>query len=419
MRIIEKRKEQAVLVFVYIDESTQEREMRENELAALIKSVGGEVYAILTQSVKKYSPATVMGRGKLEELASFVENEEVDLVVFDEPLTGAQLYNIREVLSCKVLDRMELILDIFALRARTGRSKLEVRLAQLEYRLPRLKGIGTDLSRLGAGIGTRGPGETQLETDRRTILREIDAAKTQLAKIRGREYIALSYHRSSSEKTVSLVGYTNAGKSTILNGLVSDTEKSVFADDRLFATLDIRLRRVTPAHDPPFLLADTVGFIRDLPKKLEESFTSTLEEITYSDLVLVVVDGSHPHYEQQIESVHRIAGDYLKGREILYVMNKGDKGQNPLVTPKEDTIRMSAKSSSDLLMLTERICEILYGKKEERRIMLPYRKMDVFTRLKDRNAVEDFVYSEDGVEATVILRESEWRKWENEIPYSV
>lgn len=401
------KKEKAVLIFAYLDKDRTEEEYIEKELKSLVTSCGGEAKWIIRQYLDKYSPKTLIGKGKVEELKDFIQKEEVDLVVFDQELSPSQMEHLRKTLEVKVLDRMALILDIFAIRARTYRSKLEVKLAQLEYRLPRLKGIGIELSRLAGGIGTRGPGESQLESDRRSIRQEMTRIKEKLKKVRIQEENASKQRRSSDMKVVSLLGYTNVGKSTILNSFMYESKKKVYADDLLFATLDVSLRRVEEKGYPAFLMADTIGFIRDLPKRLEDAFRSTLEEIQYSDLLIYVVDSSHPYYKEQIQNVLNLTKDVYKDQKRLFLMNKWDKGEVPLITDPEETMTYSSFDPTCRKLLLERITHILYGEEITEEILLPYAKIQLLSYLKNEERLISYVYQEEGIKLTYKRRKEE------------
>ncbi|MDR1414405.1 MAG: GTPase HflX [Odoribacteraceae bacterium] len=290
------------------------------ELAFLVETAGAEAVKVFTQDVDKPLTATLLGKGKLEEIRRFVEEEEVPLVVFDEELTPTQTRNIEGVLKGRrVLDRTGLILDIFAKRARTTEAKAQVELAQYQYLLPRLTGMWTHLERQKGGIGLRGPGETEIETDRRIIRDKIARLKEQLARI-DRQMVTQRKGRGKLTR-VALVGYTNAGKSTLMNVL---SKSEVFAENKLFATLDTTVRKVA-LRNVPVLLADTVGFIRKLPHHLVEAFKSTLDEVREADVILHVVDVSHPRFEEQMEVVNEtLAGLLDAPRPTIVVFNKID-----------------------------------------------------------------------------------------------
>ncbi len=312
--------ETAVLVGVINGHQTVEKEGEYlEELAFLTETAGAEPRAIFTQKLDVPHPKTFIGSGKLGEVKEFVNGEEIDLVIFDDELSPSQIRNIERELNCRILDRTNLILDIFAKRARTAHAKTQVELAQYQYLLPRLTRMWTHLERQKGGIGLRGPGETEIETDRRIIREKITRLKSQLTKI-DKQLVVQRKNRGKMVR-VALVGYTNAGKSTLMNLL---SKSKVFAEDKLFATLDTTVRKVV-VENLPFLLSDTVGFIRKLPTHLVESFKSTLDEVREADILLHVVDISHPNYEEQIE----VVDETLKGlgthdTPTFLVFNKTD-----------------------------------------------------------------------------------------------
>ncbi|HSO87793.1 MAG TPA: GTPase HflX [Draconibacterium sp.] len=312
--------EKAVLVGL-ISGSQDEKQAKEylDELEFLAETAGAEVLKKFTQKLDVPNTATFVGSGKLEEIGIYIKAMEADTVIFDDELSPTQLRNIEKSLECKVLDRTNLILDIFAKRAQTAHAKTQVELAQYQYMLPRLTRLWTHLERQQGGIGTRGPGESQIETDRRIILDKIALLKEKLKKID----IQKSIQRKNRGKLVrvALVGYTNVGKSTIMN-MIAKSE--VFAENKLFATLDTTVRKVVIGN-LPFLLADTVGFIRKLPHGLVESFKSTLDEVREADVLLHIVDISHPGFEEQIETVNSTLLEIKAGdKPTIYVFNKID-----------------------------------------------------------------------------------------------
>ncbi|RQO67763.1 MULTISPECIES: GTPase HflX [unclassified Pedobacter] len=321
--------ERAVLVGVIRPGETQE-ETKEflDELAFLVDTAGGVVDRSFTQKMLKPDRATFVGTGKLEEIAAYVKSEEIDMVVFDDELSPSQLRNVERELQVKVLDRSNLILDIFAGRAQTAQAKTQVELAQLQYLLPRLTRLWTHLERQKGGIGMRGPGETQIESDRRMILEKISLLKSRL-KLIDKQNETQRKNRAELIR-VALVGYTNVGKSTIMNML---SKSEVFAENKLFATLDTTVRKVV-IENLPFLLSDTVGFIRKLPHHLVECFKSTLDEVREADILLHVVDVSHANFEDQINVVNETLKDLgARDKPTIMVFNKIDA----YVSPEVDT----------------------------------------------------------------------------------
>ena len=316
--------EKTVLVgIITINQSKQVLEEYLNELSFLTFTAGGEVVKKITQKMDSPDPKLFLGKGKMEELASYIKRMEINSVIFDDELTPAQQLNIEKFLKCKIVDRTGLILDIFAQRAQTSYARNQVELAQYQYILPRLKGLWTHLERQKGGIGMRGPGETEIETDRRIVRNKITLLKKKLVTID--KQMSTQRGNRGSLVRVSLVGYTNVGKSTLMNSL---TKADVFAEDKLFATLDTTVRKVV-VKNMPFLLTDTVGFIRKLPTQLIDSFKSTLTEITEADLLIHVIDISHPNYQDHINSVNFILSEIeAHEKPILMVFNKTDKFLN-------------------------------------------------------------------------------------------
>ena len=303
-----------------------------DELAFLALTAGGKVIRRFTQKINLPNPKTFIGSGKLEEAQAFVEANEVAMVVFDDELTPAQQNNIEKALRCKILDRTGLILDIFAKRAQTSYARTQVELAQYQYLLPRLKGLWTHLERQKGGIGMRGPGETEIETDRRIVRDKITLLKKKLTVID--KQMATQRGNRGALVRVALVGYTNVGKSTLMNVL---SKSKVFAENKLFATLDTTVRKVVIGN-LPFLLSDTVGFIRKLPTQLVESFKSTLDEVIEADLLLHVVDISHPNFEEHIASVNKILAEIDSlDKPTLMVFNKID-AYTPEVIDEDDLV---------------------------------------------------------------------------------
>jgi GTP-binding protein HflX len=312
--------EKAVLIGV-ITKSQDEIKSKEylEELEFLTYTAGGEVIKRFTQKIDMPNPKTFIGTGKMEELRVFIEEKNIGTAIFDDELSSAQERNISKILNCKVLDRTNLILDIFAQRAQTSYARTQVELAQCEYLLPRLKGMWTHLERQKGGIGMRGPGETEIETDRRIVREKIALLKAKIKKID--KQMSIQRSNRGAMVRVALVGYTNVGKSTLMNVI---SKSDVFAENKLFATLDTTVRKVV-VKNLPFLMSDTVGFIRKLPTQLVDSFKSTLDEVRESDLLLHVVDISHPSFEEHIASVNLILGEInALDKPTLMVFNKID-----------------------------------------------------------------------------------------------
>jgi GTP-binding protein HflX len=337
--MIEKKRldfEKAVLIGVIHREQDEEKSKEYlDELEFLTFTAGGEVIKRFTQKIDVPNPKTFIGSGKMNEVEEFVENNDVSVVIFDDELSPGQLRNIERLLKCKILDRTSLILDIFAQRAQTSYARTQVELAQYQYLLPRLTGLWTHLERQRGGIGMRGPGETEIETDRRIVRDKIALLKKKIETIDKQ----MSVQRGNRGKLVrvALVGYTNVGKSTVMNAI---SKSDVFAENKLFATLDTTVRKVV-IKNIPFLLSDTVGFIRKLPTQLVESFKSTLDEVREADLLLHIVDISHPNFEEHIDSVNLILDEIKSaGKPTIMVFNKIDNykhntiDEDDLVTEK-------------------------------------------------------------------------------------
>ncbi|MEM9826720.1 MAG: GTPase HflX [Planctomycetota bacterium] len=330
------------------------------ELYGLAKTAGTEVVAELTQRLSQPNHSTYLGKGKVDELRSLVASHDADVVIFDNDLSPAQVRNLEKAVKVKVLDRTELILDIFAAGARTHESRLAVELAQLEYNLPRLKRMWTHLSRQAMGVGMRGPGEKQLEVDRRLAQKRMNDLRQELTKVERRRELQVTSR--SEAPTVSLVGYTNAGKSTLMNAL---TQAGVYAKDELFATLETRTRRWAVPDWGTVLLSDTVGFIRDLPHSLVASFKSTLEETRQADLLLHVADASHSDVFGQIAAVYEVLQEMgIEEKGTLLVLNKIDAIANPATLNRvldryPNAVPISAKSDKGLSCLAEAVGEAL------------------------------------------------------------
>ena len=315
-----EQEEKAVLVgLVHKDQTEQQLQEYLDELAFLAETAGAITVKRFTQKLPHPDSRTFVGKGKLEEIKQYIQGRDIRVIIFDDELSGAQINNIEKALDVKTIDRSDLILDIFARRAKTAQAKAQVELAQYQYILPRLRGMWKHLERLGGGIGTRGPGETEIETDRRIVRDKVSLLKKRLAEIDKQSY---TQRKDRGEFIrVALVGYTNVGKSTIMNLL---SKREVFAENKLFATLDTTTSKVV-FENTPFLLSDTVGFIRKLPHHLVESFKSTLDEVREADILLHVVDTSHPAYEDQLAVVNKTLQELkVHDKPVLTIFNKMD-----------------------------------------------------------------------------------------------
>lgn len=376
------------------------------ELKQLADTAGATVIKKFIQKRPKPDPAFFIGRGKVQELALYAQQENIDLCIFDDELSPAQQRNIESVMGIRILDRTALILDIFAQRARTNEGKLQVELAQLQYTLPRIMGKGLMLSRLGGGIGTRGPGETKLEVDRRRIRDRIAFIKDQIEKVKA----VRSLHRSKRKKNnvfeVSLVGYTNAGKSTLLNTL---TNSDIYAKDQLFATLDPTTRQLTLPNKQEIIITDTVGFIQRLPHQLIAAFRSTLEVVTEADLLVHVIDVSHELYKEQAAAVHEVLKEIgAETKPVITVYNKIDKlpPDSKLadrLAQEEDTVCISAAKKLNLETLQQMIEKHLKSKAVEVTLCIPYAETAKAAQLHETANVLEQEYTENGAVMKVIL----------------
>ncbi|MBO4367076.1 MAG: GTPase HflX [Clostridia bacterium] len=370
------------------------------ELSELAETAGAAVMGKVLQKRMKPEPGTYIGTGKAEELELLCRAQEIDLVIFDDELTGAQEHNLEEIIGVRVVDRTALILDIFAKHAVSSEGKLQVALAQEKYRLPKLSGKGTALSRLGAGIGTRGPGETRLETDRRIVRRRIVDMTRELEDLKRQRVM----HRERREKTeqtvVALVGYTNAGKSTLLNAL---SGSDVLVEDKLFATLDPIVRRVDLGEKRECLLVDTVGFIRKLPHELVEAFHSTLEEAVSADMLVIVSDISSPYYREQRETVYQVLKELGAGdKPVVEALNKADLVEPGLVFEPADGVMISAKNGTGLDKLRKMIAERVSKLRREIELEIPFAKGAALSLLHAKGQVLSEEYTETGTKVKVL-----------------
>ena len=393
-----QKPESALLVGV--DSGDFDCEESLSELAELAKTAGAEVQAKVTQKRENPDAATYIGRGRLEEIKDFCRDNETDLLIFDTELTPSQQRNIEDITGIRVIDRTELILDIFAARARSGEGTLQVEPAQLKYSLPRLGGKGTSLSRLGGGIGTRGPGETKLETDRRHIRRRIKSLEDDLEALSKRRRIARARREKDGTQTVAIVGYTNAGKSTLMNTL---TQAGVLAEDKLFATLDPTARALTLPDGRRVMLIDTVGFIRRLPHGLVEAFKSTLEEAATATLILNVCDASSPECAEHLDVTNRLLDELgCSGKPIIAVFNKCDVAPDiGWLSAGLRSVKISALNGEGLDLLLEEIVKALPPTRKKVSLLLPYSMGSDAALLRSDGAVEKEEYREDGLFMTV------------------
>jgi GTP-binding protein HflX len=417
---MEISKERVLIVGVELDRDEITIEDSMDELRELVEAAGGEVVASVIQRKERLNPAFFIGKGKATEIRENSELLDVDTVVFNDELSGAQLRNLEELIQRKIVDRTNLILDIFALRAVSKEGKLQVRLAQLKYRLPRLVGFRDYLSREGAGIGTRGPGEQKLETDRRHILREINSLERQLKEIEEVREVKRKRRVSSQLPMVALVGYTNAGKSTLLNALMdkdhAESDKSVFVEDMLFATLDTSHRISRLPNGQEYLLADTVGFVSKLPTKLVEAFKGTLEEVKYADLLLHVVDVSSDSLDIQIQTTLKLIKELeAADKPVLTVFNKIDKLDGSPAHPDmrgiSEHIDISARYGTNLDELQIKIQHMLPQVFREVEMKIPYSEQAVLSAIMDKYDTKILEYEEDGTVVSLVADSIDYEKY--------
>lgn len=379
-----------------------------DELHNLAEAAGVEVLGRMIQQIEKPNSATYIGSGKVIELAELCENMEADTVIFNDELSGMQLRNLEDGLNVRVLDRTILILDIFASRATSKEGKLQVELAQLKYRLPRLLGFGKSLSRLGGGIGTRGPGEKKLETDRRHVKSRVYDIETELKEIRKNRSTQRAKREKSGMPVVAIVGYTNSGKSALMNKLlelVEKQEKSVSSKDILFATLDTAQRNIKLDTNQEFLLIDTVGFVSKLPHALIKAFKATLEEVVLADLLLHVVDATSPDSEFKIQVTEQVLKEIgAGGKERIYVYNKMDLLPRESEPPRqEESIGISALTGENVDMLVEMVKRKVFGDRIDAKLLVPYDKGSALSYIFEKGIVQTVEHLEEGTHVEVNL----------------
>lgn len=388
------------------------------ELESLINTAGGETVAYVSQNISKVNPRFYIGKGKVEEIMDLAKKNDIDTVIFDVELSASQLYNLEEETKLHIVDWTTLILDIFAMRANTRESRLKIKLAQLKYQLPRINKWFSYLSRQAGGIGTRGPGETMLETDKRAIVRDIKSLEKALKDVEKTKRI----NRQSRKDihNISLVGYTNAGKSTILNGMLRlfGEEKFVYSDDLLFATLDTSTRRLDFSNTK-VTLTDTVGFIDNLSEELTDSFLTTLDEVRFADMLLIVIDSSH-NIDHQIETIENSLKDIEIGnKEILYVFNKMDKVDDEfsvsLYKRDANKIYISAHKDDDLVRLKEEIVAIIKEDYELVNMHIPFSDGKIMDYLMSNYDILEREYDESGSRLTLEISKEDYAKYDRYI----
>ena len=368
------------------------------ELAELARTAGARVVAHSVQRRKRPDPACVLGRGKIEDIKELAQEHNADLVIFDFELTPAQQRNIEKIINIKTVDRTQLILDIFAQHAHTRDGKLQIELAQLVYLLPRLVGKGIMLSRLGGGIGTRGPGEQKLEVDRRRIRERINRLQQSMKQIQRHRSTQRKQREKNVDAQIAIVGYTNAGKSSLLNALCNDNS---LVEDILFATLDPRTRRLTLPNNQDIVLTDTVGFIKKLPHTLVDGFRATLEEVTYADILIHVVDVNHPHMQQRIDAVYEVLSELgAADKPIISVYNKIDLLSNKSIVERlaqddPNSIACSIKDEPNLSPLINIIVKMLQARRLRLKLNIPHNQTRIVAAIHERGKVLSQSYSDN------------------------
>ena len=385
------------------------------ELEGLAEAAGVTVAGQLIQKLERPNKATFFGKGKVFELCEFVESTGADMVIFNDELSGIQLRNLEDACGVRVIDRTILILDIFASRAVSREGSLQIELAMLSYRLPRLTGFGKSLSRQAGGIGTRGPGETKRETDRRHIQKRMDDIRAELKKASSVRATQRTRREKNSVPVVALVGYTNSGKSALMNRMLDDVqraEKSVFEKDMLFATLDTSHRKIDLDSSHSFILIDTVGFVSRLPHTLVEAFKSTLEEVADADLLLHVVDSSYDGYSFHMEVTDRVLKEIGAGdKEKIVVYNKKDIAPEEPIGGDFEHFFISAKTGEGTDCLIERIREKIFAGRIRARLVLPYSRGDIVSYLCEKADVISMEYSEEGTVLDAELTEEDYGRY--------
>ncbi|MBU5293866.1 GTPase HflX [Anaerosalibacter bizertensis] len=421
--LTEESKERILVVGIDLGEKDFDIEDSMKELEELVEAANGQVIERIVQRREKINAAYYIGKGKANEIKNYCYELNIDTVVFNDELSPAQIKNLENIIERKIIDRTNLILDIFAKRASSKEGQLQVELAQLKYRLPRLIGLRDYLSREGGGIGTRGPGEQKLETDRRHILREIDNIEKQLKDIKRTRDVKRKRREKTQLPIVALVGYTNAGKSTLLNKIIElnenyDEGKKVFVYDMLFATLDTSLRKGILPNGQSFLITDTVGFVSKLPTDLVEAFKGTLEEVKYADLLLHVVDASNKNLDLQMATTYNILKDLkVIDKPIITVFNKMDKVEDRQLIYDtkyvDKKIFTSAKNGKNIDKLLDMIQENLPINYIDTTLVIPYDKQDVLSHILDNYNVEYIEHKEEGTEIKVELSSIDYEKYFN------
>ena len=394
---IKNETEKVILVGVSLSDQDDTKESLE-ELKDLVSTAGAETVGMVIQNREQQHPGTYVGKGKIEEIALLMEELGATGIVCDDELSPAQLNNLEKELDCKVMDRTLIILDIFAARANTSEGNIQVELAQLRYRAARLVGLRNSLSRLGGGIGTRGPGEKKLEMDRRLIHARISQLKAELAQVQKHRELIRSKRKKDQMVVAAIVGYTNAGKSTLLNTL---TDAGVLEEDKLFATLDPTTRLLELPGGQNILLTDTVGFIRKLPHHLIEAFRSTLEEARYADIILHVVDASNPQMDEQMHTVYETLQNLgVKDKPVITVFNKIDRMEDiwvPRDLHADYYVKISARIGEGITEFLQSVEAVLREQKVEIEALYPYKEAGKIQLIRKYGELQEEEYREDGI----------------------
>ena len=414
--VIKEEEYKAILVGVQLGEDIS---YSMEELKGLCEAASIETIGSVIQNMEKPNTATLIGSGKVDEIRELVSNMEADLVVFNDELSGMQLRNLEDAFGVRVIDRVILILDIFAKRATSREGKLQVELAQLKYRIPRLTGFGKSLSRLGGGIGTRGPGEKKLETDRRHIERRIYDIRDELDSIKRNRATQKKLREKNEIPVVALVGYTNSGKSALMNRILSKTEKEekqVFEENMLFATLDTYQRRVEPDKNHSFILVDTIGFVSRLPHLLIDAFKATLEIVTEADLLVHVVDASYENSDFHVEVTEKVlkeigAGSKAKIRALNKVDLVGDRNTLEINSTGKDSFLISAKYDIGVDELMSEIMKRIFGEMIETKLLIPYTRGDISSYIQNKGEVKNIEYTGEGTLMECSLKEEDYNRF--------
>lgn len=399
------KKERALLVTVILKGQNQwPASELTSELLQLSRTTGVESLGEIVVNRDKPMASLFIGKGKAEEIHAIVHEKDIDVIIFNNDLSPAQQKNLEEIFGVKVIDRTQLILDIFARRAKSAEGKIQVELAQLEYLLPRLIGKGIMLSRLGGGIGTKGPGEQKLEVDRRRISKRIVKLKRNLDEFKKRRQALLDSRKKKAFPLLALIGYTNAGKSTLMNVLCKEHR---LADDRPFTTLETVVRKLVLPNNQSVLISDTVGFIHNLPHHLIEAFKATLEEVVYADILLHIMDISSPISEQKQEAVYEVLKQLgAEKKPIIKVLNKTDNLENLNITIKrrfEDAVAISAKDKKNIPELLDKIVLKLSGELQKIKVIIPHQNLSLLNIIHKNGRIKKKEYREQGVYVEVFL----------------